>query len=214
MRLPVFGNFRKSGPPGRCVFLIAGFIAFLQLPAARADDRADKAFLDLVTQAERSPDSVDYGAMRRAYAASRYYKGYESDPMNFQAAQLLGQPEPSKDEIQRYVQENFALAGAHLVAIGKLGLKAGMPEFEMHKIAHVKLLEAIISTGKGLSKDNAIKVLVPSEEYLICSVIGAKVQSQASRTEGEASFNVLTVQKDGWPKSIELWFDISALTPR
>lgn len=87
----------------------------------------------LVGKAERSPDGVDFAAMRKAYMSSHYYRRYESDPENFRAAKLLGQADPTPDEIRKYVHENFAIAGAHLVAIGYLGLKVDTPGFNIDR---------------------------------------------------------------------------------
>jgi hypothetical protein len=176
-----------------------------------ADEAADKAYVDLVEKARRAPAGTDYSKLRRAYASSKFYRRYDSDPQNILAARLLGGKEPSEAGIKDYVRDNFALPGAHLVAIGKLGLKVGTSEFELHKTVHVKLLEAIITSGRGLSKDDAIEVLVPSEENLVCAVLGVKVQNQALVSEGNSSFDVLTVHKAEWRKPIKLWFDVTSL---
>ena len=101
-----------------------------------------------------------------------------------------------------------------MIAIGHLGLKSGSPDFEMHTAAYVKLAEAIARSGDGFSQATAFKVLVPSEEYLICGIIGAKVQNQSLVNQDKASFDVLKVKKDEWPQPIELWFDVSLLMPR
>src|SRR5215207_5010368 len=98
------------------------------------------------------PRGADFAKLRESYASSKFYRRYEFDPAKILAAKVLGRAEPSQASIRQYVRDNFALPGAHLIAIGKLGLKVGTPEFEMHKVVHVKLLEAIVSTGKGLSK--------------------------------------------------------------
>lgn len=192
------------------VSCILTLILTLVLQAQAADNGVDHQYEAMVNEALANPESVNYMEMRALYAKSRYYKRYDSDPENFRAAALLGKTVPD-DDVRRALKEDFALPGVHLYALGHHFKDAlSKEEISLNTKVFVKLVEAIVKTGSGVTKDQATKVLVVSEEYLLIRALQAKNLNQRLVTDRDRRFDVQRVQlKNG--KQLDLWFEVTDL---
>ncbi len=193
--------------------LVARVVVGLALLAAvvrPAAADADADYLALLAAAKGDPTSIDYTALRAAYAASRFYKGYASDPMNLRVPTV----NPTEAEVRTFVNDNFAIWGTPLLALGKLKPASGSAESNLYIKAEVKLFEAIAQTGNGQSAATAWKVLAVSEEYALCMILGVKVETQVTLNQDGRQYDVLNVRLADGRGPIPLWFDISAFFGR
>jgi Domain of unknown function (DUF4919) len=119
----------------------------------------------------------------------------------------------SDDDVRKALNEDFALPGMHLYALIHFKGRLSQVESSFHINVTTKLVEAIVKTGNGITKNQATKVLAVSEEYLLLMAIGAKSLSQRTVADPDRRFDVQRVQlRNG--KQLDLWFDVTDLAKK
>lgn len=202
--------FRGTDQQGRAVEVWFDISEFFWVGHDRS---GDGLYLSLVAQARLAPDSVDYAVFRKAYAASSYYRKGESDPNNLLAAGVLDPAKaPTPDEVRAFVDANFPVFSAQLMALSPAVSPKGSPDYDLHLSVVRGLLGAITSGADGKGAATAFPVLVVSEEYSIMSALKLATPSQRLVTAGGRKYDVLTGTDDAG-KKVDVWFDISAFFP-
>jgi Domain of unknown function (DUF4919) len=180
-------------------------IALLVLAVAPAIADADADYLALMAAAKADPNFIDYRALRAAYAASHFYKGYASDP----AILRVPNSNASEAEVRKFVDNNFPIMGTPGLAFSKLKPAPGSPEADFYRKASGKLFEVIATSGNGKSAATAFKVLAVSEEYDLCATLGVKVLRQRVVNQDGRVYDVLEVTFPDGQGPVPIWFDAS-----
>ena len=196
--------------PVRLLFAVLSCLVWYRAMAL-AGPAEDQRYVDLVAKAMVAPAAADFGGIREAYRKSRFYRGYESDPLAL-AATELGGGKLTDEQVDKAIHDGFALPGIHVLAIRHFGAKLGSERKALHVKAMVALVEAIAKTGSGISEAEAFKVLVPSEEYLLVSVLKAKSEGQAlvPGKDGKSRYDVHSARLSNG-KVVKLWFNVTPL---
>jgi hypothetical protein len=201
--------FQGTDTQGREVAVWFDISAFFWVSA---ETTGDGLYLSMVAQAKKAPESIDYAKLRQLYAASRYYKKDASDANNLVAGTLLGGAKPSVEETKTFIDDNFVILTAQLLALDPTISAVGTPEHDMHLRVARQLVQAILAGGDGKSAPTAMHVLTVGEEYPMMSYLHVKLNVQALREDNGKAYDVMSCT-DASGKPVDLWFDISAFVP-
>jgi len=191
--------------------LLLSFFLFFPIPAF-AQDNIDQAYLEMVQQSYQMPADFDFGKVRELYSKASFYKPYGLDPkLSFKDYfQRQKDNDPGVlDDVEKFVHTHFALPEMHSRAMSMF--KESNPEkAAYHAWATRGLMKAVYGSHKALSKDDAIKVLIISEEYLASRQVGDVKGQRIEQADGKV-FDVLTVVSKKSGKEMDMWFDTTYL---
>lgn len=165
----------------------------------------------LVERARAGDSTVDYGALRLAYAARPGYNAYDTrmdlrDPMirtyrahQYDSALYYG---------EKILAANFVDIGAHAVcgfAAEQLNNTAGR---DAHFAARNALIRSILKTGDGLTAATAFTVIAISEEYAVLGALGLERKKQSLVQENGHAYDKMTVVDTQSGRELTLYFNI------
>jgi hypothetical protein len=168
------------------------------------------SYEELVAQAKQG-GSVDYAALRAAYADSQSY-----DPYNTAIATLRGPMQKAFAESdcesairqgEAILEKNYVFIDAHVI-LDTCHRRLGQTvPSERHKAVARGLIRAILSSGDGKTPETAFAVISVSEEYTIIGVRGARRVQQALINKDGHAYDLMTVQNRSGEKE-QLYFNI------
>jgi hypothetical protein len=150
--------------------------------------------------------NIDFLYMRECYTKTKYYKPYETDDLLSKA--LNGNTEQQIKNLEEILDTCFVSPRAHgMLAILYEGTD---PEKLMfHMIISLRLIEAIKSSGDGLSFSSAYVAHGVSEEYDLIGFLGfERTMQQLVKSPTGRMYDVLTVRDKAGKKHV-IYFDIN-----
>jgi hypothetical protein len=190
------------------LFLLALAPAF---PAAAFDAESEAHYKTLLAAAEAGGPSVDWEALRFAYADSAEFDlfGLRSDAPRKAMFQALNAGEYRRvlAQAKLILDQDYVDIDAHVasnLAYQQLGDAAAAKR--EHDIV-LGILHSI-HTGDGSTPAQAFTVITVGEEYAVMRAFGFTVKSQALAPEGGHSYDLLdVVDSDGKPRRIYFLMD-------
>jgi hypothetical protein len=179
------------------------FLVFLVVCTAWAQD-----YESLLRQAQRGDPSLDFVALRQAFARRPDYNGYsvEVDPLlKCLAAQDWAGAEK---QARTLLISNYLQLDAHYVLLLISRRKGDKAAEKQHDFMLRGLSLAIRGGHDGSGPEQAWKALDVTEEYAVCRLAGWKVQKQEAVRQGEKRYDRLMVI-NGAGKTFPIYFDIT-----
>jgi hypothetical protein len=173
----------------------------------------DEAYGRMVEESYTVPADFDFAKARDLYTRTSFYEPYLTNPRksfeNFMDRLGSGSNVVTK-EVQTYMYHHFALPEAHSRA-AVFFKKAGMMKAaKYHEWAAKGLVKAIRSGGNASSAEQAMKVVIISEQYLITESWG-ETSKKELRQIGENVYDVLTMVNPETGEEKQVWFDVTSL---
>ena len=175
---------------------------------------AENTFREMVTNAEKDPQSANFAALREAYIDSDAYVPVK----HFSYNKLIGQTNTATDfeDVVRFCER--ILEGNPMDLEVRMMLEFAYERLEWFEFAGKQhafiegMLEALFATGDGRSFDTAWQVVAVAEEYTALSVMGLKMLKQELVQLDDQYFDVLTVRArtDEDDEPLQLFFEITA----
>jgi len=168
-------------------------------------------YRQLLENAKRDPDRIDYTVLRMAYAQSPDY-----DPFRFdsEAHSILSRAMDGKDfasalnALKRLFQACYLDIHAHMLAVDVYeNLQAENKEAFHMKLA-TGLLDSIMRSGDGTKFENAFVVISTQEEFALLRVLSLESIMQSLREHGDHQYDVFECLHPHTGKIIEVYFNI------
>lgn len=184
------GKDRKTGADTELIFAMQGGLPAMMKSAgggAPAKDRseADGRYLALADAAIQAPGTVDYAALRRAYAQTSFYSPYGGAALAGKLDTALNAALESAAAVKAYQDITRAHLGhfaSHMHALHAAQTKK--PAF-IDAAAHQKHLDgitgSILNSGNGKTPQTAYHVIDIQEEYMLMKEI-LKIQGKKRPT--------------------------------
>ena len=186
--------------------------AILALLASRNPlDDPDLKFRELRAEAMADPFSVDYGALRESFAASRFYapvqdssedpfKAVEQDRKNGERAAALV-------ALDAGLANRWADPGSQLRAALICEQLGDLRRRDLHRAIGHGLADALLDSGDGQSPETALKVLSVVEENFALEVLGLAPKSHAKAVRDGHHYDVYKIeQPDG--ETTDFYFNV------
>lgn len=179
--------------PGRAIRALAA--AVLATAAGWAQCASAASYADLLAQAKSNVASVDFTALREAYADSAEYNPYDREISALWNAMLTAY---SKNDCATALKEagailakNYLVVDAHvLFAICRAQVKE--PEqVEQHDAMARGLISSIMASGDGKSPEKAFVVIAVAEEYSLLGVMCMRSVGQRLLQKDGHKFDVI-----------------------
>ena len=179
----------------RTIITIVTLLCCLSLSSfVSAADFNVKKFTDLRMQyAQRSDFSPmwDMGDLRKTIFDARYD----------------GKLDEALELSDKWLKEHPIDTEVHLLRSFIYRAKGDMNGYFHHYYIYSGLLASIASSGDGLSKESAMKVISVSEEYFVIRALDGQVIQQSVVSDEKGSYDMMQCMIDG--KEVVLYFDIS-----
>jgi hypothetical protein len=176
---------------------------------------APETYEALVAKAEADGLSVDYTALRAAYAASD-----RNDPLGFSMDQNIGQMmnamnggncDQALENSEKVLKASFINILAHLVRSECLNKKGELARAAREDTIIGGLRDSIFLSGDGDTKGTAYVVVTLDEERFVLLAKGLNETEQALIQDDGHSYDLIEGKsKDGSTKSV--YFQIDAIT--
>ena len=176
---------------------------------------APESYDALVAKAEADGLSVDYTALRTAYAASEH-----DDPVGFSMEQNIGlmmkamidgDCDKALATTDKVLKESFINILAHLVRSECLNQKGELARAAREDTIIGGLRDSILVSGDGASAKTAFVVVTLDEERFVLSTKGLEETQQALIQDDGHSYDLIEGKaKDGTKRSV--YFQIDAIT--
>ena len=181
----------------------------------RAAKATPESYDSLVKRAEADGLSIDYTALRTAYAASD-----RDDPLDFSSEQDIGQMmkamasgdcDGALESSEKVLRASFINLLAHLVRSECLNQQGELARAAREDTIISGLRDSIFLSGDGASAKTAFVVVTLDEERFVLSAKGLEEMRQALIQDNGHSYDLIEGKsKDGATKSV--YFQVDAIT--
>jgi uncharacterized protein DUF4919 len=180
-------------------------------PQSVQSDDAALSYQDMVKKVESGDTSVDFGAMRMKYAASKDYEPEAgADEINAMYQDLRTKNyQGALDEANKLLKIQYVSLDAHMGASAAYkGLNNDQAARLHHDIA-AGLLKSIIASGNGTNTQSAYKVILVREEYAFMRAMGYFPGSQSYIHDGDKSFDEMEMNDTKNDSKVTVYFDVT-----
>jgi len=168
-------------------------------------------YLQLLEDAKKDPDKVDFTALRMAYTQSSSY-----DPFRFdsEAHAILSQAMDKRDltsalnALQRLLDAYYLDIHAHMLAIDIYENLRAKEKETFHMKFAIGLLDSIMHSGDGTKFDRAFIVISTQEEYALLKVLSLEIIMQSLRENMGHQYDVFECPHPHTGKIIEVYFNV------
>jgi hypothetical protein len=187
----------------RCAFVIAIFLSF-STEASHADS-AD-GYPALLSRVRQRDLTVDFGALRRAYAQTANY--HPEDPAMGALRREMDRDFDSGD------RAGAVQIAKHVLALDYVDIEAhrvlersGASCADFHRTVADRLTQSILDSGDGKSPATAYSVLSTDEEYAVLDRLALQAAAQSLVERDGHHYDVLLVLRDKG-KPFEIYFNV------
>ncbi len=199
----------------RIVFSLLLLASFSVVAAAQVP-----SYDDLVSKAKKGDSSVDYKAMRFAFADMTSLEKRTVDPkLHAQMMKLLNEKKFKEvlgitDEIHK---THFVDMNSHIMAsLAAQGLKDAKRS-KLHESIYVGLVNSILNGGDGNTPKTAYTVITLAEELVVLDAIEMKRGPQVVENVDGQVFHLITATEKSSGQPVKIYFNIekarSAMMP-
>jgi hypothetical protein len=165
----------------------------------------------LLEKAKQDPDSVNYTALRMAYAHSSEY-----DPFRFdsEAHAILSQAMDKRDltaaldALKRLLDAYYLDIHAHMLAVDIYESLGTDKNETFHMKFATGLLDSVMRSGDGTEFEKAFVVISTQEEYALLKVLTLEIIMQSLREENGHQYDVFECPHPHTGKIIEVYFNV------
>jgi hypothetical protein len=193
------------------IVLICPCIARAQADTVYIVTPEDSAYLELVVEALRSPDSVDYTPIRHAYTRTSFCTPTIGDA-DMMTAMRKAYNEQRYDDVilygEKIVKGHFVNSRAHMTLDMSYEKIGEQEKASFYYLIAYGLVQSILASGNGKSPETAYQVIAVLEEYVITDVLGYKVEEQTLIDHEGSSYDRLDVVKIKTNEKATLYFNV------
>ena len=199
------------------VFVLFNHAAFCrqsQLPNQQppsASEARKSDYKALLNKAKAQDQSLDFTALRMAFADSAEYDPYgpDSDKRSEMFKALRGaQYDKAIEAADSILKKAFVNIDAHIACTIAYRETRKADRAEFHKWMASGLLKSILASGDGQTMETAFTVIAINEEYAILRELGLQMKSQALLHDKGHSYDSLTGVDRDTNKEVSLLFNI------
>ncbi len=177
------------------------FLGLLLVPLAEAvANDAEGKYLALLSAAGRNPGSVDWQALRFAYADSPDFDllGQGTEAMRREMIQAYNKGEfaGALDKAKQIIDKVYVDLDAHWVAAAASKHLGDAAAAQREHDITANLMKSIM-TGDGLTQARAFTVITVHEEYALLHILGLDVARQALVNENGHGYDVMSTTDSG-----------------
>jgi hypothetical protein len=173
----------------------------------------DSEYLSLVSKIQQNPDAVDFNEFRWTYTRTKFYRPYSGPEKGHRV--LLREALVEKKwadciaMAETILAYNYTSLSAHYGAMAchKNALKGDKET--SHKTTLNKLLDAILATGDGKTKETAFVTISTGELRAFVELLGHDIVSREKIEEKDAVYDLINVKLRDTGKEAALYFNIS-----
>jgi hypothetical protein len=192
---------------GRALALLVVLLA-----PARAAETSAQGYDELVARLKGGDTSIDFAALREAYAAS---PRYDPDPGEarrlktslFDAFAAKDCPRAT-DIAAKILEANYVNIDAHLIAGRCYGETGDAKRADFHQAIARGLLAAIAQTGDGESPETAFAVIAAEEEWSFLRAQGYEVSDQALISHAGRRIDRVEATDSDTGDAVVVFFDV------
>ncbi len=165
---------------------------------------------DLLKRVKQYDRSVDFGALRLAYAATPEYNPYSFLPGRktmFDALQGKKYTE-ALDAAQKVLDREYVDIDAHTVCKIAYRQMGNEEKAGYHAFVAGGLLDSILASGKISAQESAPAVISVNEEYVLMRALGLKPGKQKLIKEAGHSYDRLEVTDTKTGEELVLYFNV------
>jgi hypothetical protein len=171
----------------------------------------DMTYYQLLEEAKKDPDNVDYTALRLMYAHSPDYDPFRFDSeahCTLSQAMDAGNLPSALVALKRLLNACYLDIHAHMLAIDVYeNLRAEHKETFHMKFA-TGLLDSIMRSGDGTKFEKAFIVISTQEEYALLRVLSLETIMQSLRENDGHQYDVFECLHPHTGKIIEVYFNV------
>ncbi|HKK21097.1 MAG TPA: DUF4919 domain-containing protein [candidate division Zixibacteria bacterium] len=194
--------------------LITSSVAVSAADAASSlqDSEDSPNFKDLWKQVEQADTSVDFTALRMAYTRTSEYDPYDSQRQDLRsdmdAAFNSNDFSTAAELANKLIKRDPLQTDAYIVLDVSYEQMGDTAKSRFHHFVANGLIHSVLSSGNGLSRDSAFRVISTDEEYIILNFLGVDLLRQALVEEKDHSYDVMTVKDASIDSTFDLYFNI------
>lgn len=183
------------------------------LLASTAVAAPDGDYGELLARAKRGDASVDFGALRLAYAESAQYHPYDDAVTRFKRAMLQAVREPhdcgaALGVAGKVLDRVFVDIDAHRAEDFCYRLEGDTASADFHRAIARGLLRSILRSGDGKSPATAYVVIAVDEEYSLIDALGDIAGDQALVKENDHQYDRISVKNAETGETGALYFNV------
>ena len=168
-------------------------------------------YRQLLENAKRDPDKVDFTVLRMSYAQSSSY-----DPFRFdsEAHAILSQAMDKRDltsalnALKRLLDAYYLDIHAHMLAVDIYESLRTEKKENFHMKFATGLLDSIMRSGDGTKFEKAFIVISTQEEYALLRVLNLEIIMQSLREDMSHQYDVFECPHPHTGKIIEVYFNV------
>ena len=168
------------------------------------------AYESLLEKVKRQDPSVDFTALRMAYADRPFKKGETADSdLRKQLFPALGKSNDQAIEIaDKVLAKNYLDIDAHIVSALAYKEKHDAEHEKLHNFVAEGLCRSILASGDGQALETAYVVISVEEEYTILRVLGWHLKEQALLGAGGHHYDKMDVFNPKTQQQATVYFNI------
>ena len=185
--------------------VVPGLLMLFAVPAFGGDDEYGK----LVKRLQAGDTSIDFTALRFAYARTPDYSPYQSDDREEKLGDAMDKKSWKKAvrTAQEILDDNYVNGNAHVAAVIAYRELGQETESAFHREIVERLLDSICGESQGRSRDKPCKVIAVGEEYFYIGLRGLESGRQAISACAEGPCDAMVVRDPGRGTEFTLYFD-------
>lgn len=195
------------------LFAVLGLFVLAVLPSSVTAQNQPSEYATLLATLKAGKTDIDFTRLRISYMDSPEYKAAK-DTTNAENAMTdaLNKKDYSAalKNAETVLKNDYVNIDAHYVALVANQEVGATEKSEFHRAVFRGLINSILSSGNGKSKETAWVVISVHEEYVILRVLGFKPSEQSVEQKDGHSYDVMKVKKadDGTEQTFYFNVDI------
>jgi hypothetical protein len=173
---------------------------------------AAAAYDALVARAKAGDPTLDYRALRDAYAESESYQPYgagnEDMTQKMRKAFAAGDCAATLESAHVIIDTTFVDLGAHMLSARCNELDGNAERAAFHRGIAKGLLDSILNSGDGATEKTAYVVVTIAEEYVVLSALGLHASGQTLANDDGHVFDVIDAAQVASGETKTVYFQI------
>lgn len=187
--------------------------ALALLAAGSLATAADSNYEELLARAKRGDASLDFGALRLAFAESAQYHPYDNAATPFKQAMLRAMREPPDcavvlDDAGKVIDLVFIDIDAHRAEDLCYRRRGDTASADFHRAIALGLLRSILRSGDGKGPATAYIVIAIDEEYSLLDALGDIAGDQTLVKENDHQYDRISVKNAKTGESGAVFFNV------
>jgi len=170
-----------------------------------------QSYGDLLKRVKEYDRSVDFGALRLAYAATPAYNPYSNDG-DTRDSMYSALRDKKYDEAlraaQKILENNYVDIDAHTVCKIAYRQMADNDKSALHAFVAGGLIDSILASGDGTAPETAFVVINTSEEYILMRVLRLKFGKQSLIGNAGHNYDKFEAVEPKSGNALEIYFNI------